>query len=103
MNFDIQGANLLPSLRNTTFAVAAETGGARFQEIVRNAADDQTLDTSMLSSIFGQYRSDYASFIAPGAERLLHRRERPVLPHGQDEIGIVDFDKLESRSPCRWP
>ena len=32
VNFDIQGANLLPSLRNTTFAVAAETGGARLKE-----------------------------------------------------------------------
>ena len=28
VNFDIQGANLLPSLRNTTFAVGAETGGS---------------------------------------------------------------------------
>ena len=29
VNFDIQGANLLPSLRNTTFAIASESGGSR--------------------------------------------------------------------------
>ena len=28
VNFDIQGANLLPSLQNNSFAVGAETGGA---------------------------------------------------------------------------
>ena len=33
VNFDIQGANLLPSLRNVSFAVGAETGGPKFQSI----------------------------------------------------------------------
>src|SRR4029079_14048777 len=49
VNFDIQGSNLLPSLRNTTFAVASETGGTRFQDIVRAAAGEQSLDTSLFS------------------------------------------------------
>ena len=37
VNFDIQGANLLPSLRDTSFAVGAE-GGGPLQNIVRAAA-----------------------------------------------------------------
>ena len=49
VNFDIQGANLLPSLRNTSIAVAAETGGARFQDIVRSAIGERSLDTAVLS------------------------------------------------------
>src|SRR5207253_4202264 len=32
VNFDIQGANLLPSLRGTSFAVSAETGGSVLQD-----------------------------------------------------------------------
>jgi Zn-dependent M28 family amino/carboxypeptidase len=64
VNFDIQGANLSPSLRNTSFAIAAESGGAAFQQIVHDAIDASTLDTETLSSIFGQNRSDYVSFLA---------------------------------------
>src|SRR5205814_313651 len=34
VNYDIQGANLLPSLERDTFAIGAETGGARLQSLV---------------------------------------------------------------------
>ncbi len=99
VNFDIQGANLLPSLRNTTFAVAAETGGARLQEIVRGAADDQTLDTSMFSSIFGQGRSDYASLINARVPSVFFTDANgPCYHTAQDEIDIVDFFKLEQQT-----
>ena len=98
VNFDIQGANLLPSLRNTTIAVAAETGGARFQEIVRAAANDQTLDTSMFSSVFGQFRSDYASLINVGVPSVFFTDANgPCYHTAQDEYGVVDFFKLEQQ------
>ncbi len=82
VNLDIQGANLRPSLRNLSFAVGAETGGARLQQIVQSAIDPGTLDTRELSSVFGQGRSDYVNFIGAGdSDRVLLRRDRPLLPH----------------------
>jgi hypothetical protein len=98
VNFDIQGANLLPSLRNTTFAVAAETGGTRFSDIVRSAADDQALDTGMLSSIFGQGRSDYVNFIGAQVPSVfLTDANGPCYHTVDDEIAIVDFEKLDKQ------
>jgi hypothetical protein len=34
VNFDIQGANLLPALKNFSFAISAETGGPTFRAMV---------------------------------------------------------------------
>jgi hypothetical protein len=98
VNFDIQGANLLPSLRNTTFAVAAETGGSRLQSIVRSAIDRQPLDTPMLSSIFGQFRSDYASFLGVRVPSVFFTDATgPCYHTSDDEIEIVDFEKLNKQ------
>jgi hypothetical protein len=96
VNFDIQGANLSPSLRNTSFAVAAESGGAVFQQIVHDAIDASTLDTETLSSIFGQNRSDYVSFLAKQVPSVFFSDATgPCYHTNDDEIGIVDFSKLE--------
>ena len=46
VNFDILGSNLLPSLRNTSFAVGAETGGRSFTGLVGDAVDEDTLDAT---------------------------------------------------------
>jgi Peptidase family M28 len=95
VNFDIQGANLLPSLRNTSFAVAAESGGAAFQQIVRSAIDAGPLDTQMLSSVFGQGRSDYVSFLGKQIPSVFFTDATgPCYHTNDDEIGIVDFGKL---------
>jgi hypothetical protein len=95
VNFDIQGANLLPSLRRTTFAVAAETGGSRLQSIVRAAAAAGPLETTMLSSIFGQYRSDYASFLGVSVPSIFFTDSTGPCYHTvADQSGIVDFGKL---------
>ena len=40
VNFDIQGANLLPSLQNNSFAVGAETGGATLTSLVQSCDRD---------------------------------------------------------------
>ncbi len=96
VNFDIQGANLLPSLRNTSFAVASETGGARFQEIVRSAIGEQSLDMNLFSSIFGQGRSDYVNFINAGVPSVFFTDATGPCYHTvDDEIEVVDFDKLD--------
>lgn len=96
VNFDIQGANLLPSLRNTSIAVAAETGGARFQDIVRSAIGERSLDTAMLSSIFGQGRSDYVNFIGARVPSVFFTDATGPCYHTvDDELGVVDFDKLD--------
>jgi hypothetical protein len=96
VNFDIQGSNVLPSLRNTSFAVASETGGTRFQDIVRAAIGEQSLDTEVLSSVFGQGRSDYVSFIAANVPSVFFTDATGPCYHTvDDEIGVVDFDKLD--------
>jgi hypothetical protein len=98
VNFDIQGSNVSPSLRNTSFAVAAESGGERFQSIVRSAINSSTLDTEQLSSIFGQNRSDYVSFLAKQVPSVFFTDATgPCYHTNDDEIGIVDFDKLDQQ------
>lgn len=98
VNFDIQGANLLPSLRNTSFAVAPESGGDRLEQVVRSAINASTLDTEMLSSIFGQNRSDYVSFLAKQVPTVFFTDATgPCYHTSDDEIGIVDFDKLDQQ------
>ena len=98
LNFDIQGANLRPSLRNTTFAIASETGGSRLQAAVRSAIDEHVLDAVMFSSVFGQARSDYVSLIAVGVPAVFFSDATgPCYHTAQDSIGIVDFTKLEQQ------
>jgi hypothetical protein len=98
VNFDIQGANLLPSLRNKSFAVASESGGDRFEQIVRSAVNGSTLDTEQLSSIFGQNRSDYVSFLGKQVPSVFFTDATgPCYHTNDDEIGVVDFGKLEQQ------
>lgn len=98
VNFDIQGANLRPSLRNTTFALASESGGSELRQIVGSAIAEQTLDSVMLSSIFGQGRSDYARFLAVSVPSVFFSDSTgPCYHTAQDEIGVVDFAKLDQQ------
>ena len=98
VNFDIQGANLRPSLRNTTFAVASESGGSRLEGIVRSAISKQSLDSVMLSSIFGQGRSDYVSLIGVGVPSVFFTDATgPCYHTAQDGLGVVDFEKLNQQ------
>ena len=83
VNFDIQGANLLPSLRRVSFSVGAETGGSALGAFVSNAVAAEGLDTRPVSFIFGQLRSDYANFVRLGqrTDRLLLGLDGRLLPH----------------------
>jgi hypothetical protein len=95
INFDIQGANLSPSLASTTFAVGAESGGADLRAAVDRAARPGPLHTRQLSSVFGQARSDYINFIGAGVPTVFFSDSTgPCYHTAQDEAGIVDFRKL---------
>jgi Zn-dependent M28 family amino/carboxypeptidase len=97
VNFDIQGSNLLPSLRNSSFAVGAETGGARLTQAVQ-AAVGTTLDTHLVSSIFGQGRSDYVNFTAVGIPNVFFSDSTGPCYHTvDDEVQIVDWRKLDKQ------
>ncbi|MDP9332680.1 MAG: M28 family peptidase [Actinomycetota bacterium] len=95
VNYDIQGANVLPSLRADTFAIGSETGGPQLQSIVARAGSPGPLGLHSLSSIFGQYRSDYVNFISAGIPTVFFSDATgPCYHTAQDEIGVVDFWKL---------
>jgi hypothetical protein len=95
INFDIQGANLLPSLRSTTFAIGAETGGDSLMAAVERAVERSALETHRLSWIFGQGRSDYLPFIQAGVPTVFFSDATgPCYHTAQDEVGIVDLRKL---------
>jgi hypothetical protein len=97
VNFDIQGANLLPSLRTTSFAVGAETGGARLTEAVQTAVGS-TLNTHLVSSIFGQGRSDYVNFTGVGVPNVFFSDSTgPCYHTTKDDTTVVDWGKLDKQ------
>jgi Peptidase family M28 len=98
INFDIQGANLLPSLQNTSFAVGAETGGGTLTSAVNAAIDAGPLQTRLVSSIFGQGRSDYVNFTAVGVPNVFFSDSTgPCYHTAQDSVAVVDFWKLDQQ------
>src|SRR5262245_12682385 len=104
VNFDIQGANLSPSLQRTTFAVGAETGGDALRAAVERAAATGPIDTIQLSAIFGQSRSDYVNFINARIPTVFFSDSTgPCYHTAQDSADIVDYFKLghQSRTALR--
>jgi hypothetical protein len=95
VNFDILGANLLPSLRQVSFALGAESGGEVLEGIVQDAASTGPVDVAHLSAIFGQGRSDYQVFLSRRVPTVFFTDSTgPCYHTAQDEIGVVDFRKL---------
>ncbi len=98
VNFDIQGLNLLPSLANSTIMVGAETGGQALTEAALAATQASSLDTTALSLLFGQGRSDHANFAAAGVPSVFFTDANSACYHtSQDDVSIVDFDKLDQQ------
>lgn len=99
VNFDIQGANLLPSLQNTSFAVGAETGGATLTSLVKSSIATTPLQTQLVSAIFGQGRSDYVNFTAKSVPNVFFSDSTgPCYHTAQDEVKVVDFWKLDQQT-----
>jgi hypothetical protein len=95
VNFDIQGAALLPSLANTTIMVGAETGGEPFIDAAARATNASTLDTVSLSLVFGQGRSDHANLVQGGVPSVFFTDANSACYHtAQDDLDVVNFDKL---------
>lgn len=98
VNFDIQGANLLPSLRESTILVGAETGGKNLVAASQAARNASTLDTLMLSLLYGQGRSDHAVFAGVGVPSVFFTDANNGCYHTvKDDIDGVDFPKLEQQ------
>ena len=98
INLDIQGANLLPSLRNFTFAVGAETG-TTLGALAAEAASGTTLAERQLSYIFGQARSDYVNIAAKNVPTIFYSDSTgPCYHTNNDEVAVVDFGKLEQQT-----
>ena len=95
LNWDNQGSNLLPSTKNTTVQVGAETGGPALVEAAARAAAGSDLDTLVLSLVFGQGRSDHAEFADAGIPVVFSTDATSGCYHTvQDDVAAVDFDKL---------
>jgi Zn-dependent M28 family amino/carboxypeptidase len=98
LNFDIQGANLSPALRDTTVMVGAETGGAALIDAAQRATEASSLTTVALSLIFGQGRSDHANFVNAGVPSVFFTDANNGCYHTtRDDIAAVDFGKLDQQ------
>jgi hypothetical protein len=98
LNLDIQGANLLPSLSETTIMVGAETGGAPLVEAARAATAASTLRTYALSLVFGQGRSDHANFVGAGVPSVFFTDATNGCYHTtRDDLTMLDLAKLDQQ------
>jgi Zn-dependent M28 family amino/carboxypeptidase len=99
VNLDIQGANLLPSLRGTSFAVGAETGGSALGAFTADAVAAEGLGTVPVSYIFGQLRSDYANLVEAGVPTVFFSDSTGGCYHTiGDTFDKVDVKKLQTQS-----
>jgi hypothetical protein len=99
VNLDIQGANLLPSLRRSSFAVGAETGGSPLGAFVAAAVAAEGLGTLPVSYIFGQLRSDYANLVEAGVPTVFFGDSTGGCYHTTgDTWDKVDVKKLQMQS-----
>ncbi|MEQ1874040.1 MAG: M28 family peptidase [Ilumatobacteraceae bacterium] len=99
LNFDIQGATLLRSSANATFAIGAETGGDTLVQATASAMAASKLQPVMLSSFLFQGRSDHANFAQAGVPAILFSDATGGCYHtAQDEADIVDFAKLDQQA-----
>jgi aminopeptidase YwaD len=99
INFDIQGADLLPSLKTSSFAVGAETGGAAFETMVSAAIQAEGLGTQLLSYIFGQLRSDYVNLVGVGVPTVFFTDANNGCYHTvNDDVEVLDFPKLRAQT-----
>jgi hypothetical protein len=99
INFDIQGANLLPSLKTVSFAVGAETGGSALGAFVADAIQAEGLETQTLSYIFGQLRSDYVNLVAAGIPTVFFTDANNGCYHTvNDDPKYLDWGKLKTQT-----
>ncbi len=95
VNWDIQGTNLSPSLTDLTVMVGAETGGPNLVAAAQAASEATPLQELALSLLFGQGRSDHATFAAAGVPTVFFTDANNGCYHtSQDDLEHLDIDKL---------
>ena len=95
LNWDIQGVDLLPSLADTTFVIGAETGGSALEDAVAVGTRATNLLPADLSLLFGQGRSDHATFADAGVPVTFFSDGTSGCYHtSQDDMDHLDVDKL---------
>jgi hypothetical protein len=103
VNLDLIGANLAPSVRDTSFAVGAESGGALLRQMTTDAIAAGDRDIRLLSQVFGQGRSDYAWFLSAQVPIVYFGDSTNACYHsGGDEVDVVDFGKLSDQSEAAF-
>ena len=99
VNFDIMGANLVPSLRDFSFAVAFNSGGPALEGALANAVANEGLDMRSVSRILGNDGSDHVSFLDSNVASVFFGDSTGGCYHtAGDEIKTVDFGKLEKQA-----
>jgi hypothetical protein len=99
VNFDIQGANLLPSLAGSTLAIGSETGGPALSELVDEVTSASALTYAALSLITGQGRSDHAPLADAGVPVVFLTDANNGCYHTvDDEIASIDIGKLTAQT-----
>lgn len=99
VNLDLIGANLLPSVRDLSFAVGAETGGALLRTLTAEAIAPSWLRTQLVSYVFGQGRSDYKNFADKQIPTVFFGDSTGPCYHTTgDELRQVDWRKLRAQS-----
>lgn len=94
VNLDIQGSDLLPHLSTTSFAVGSETGTGLTDVVLAGIAAER-YGTLPISYIFGQLRSDYASFVAVHVPTVFFSDSTNGCYHTtSDDVDVVDWTKL---------
>lgn len=95
LNWDIQGVTPVASLADTTFIVGAETGGAELERAVAIGSAAADLVPLRLSLMFGQGRSDHATFAAAGVPVVFFTDGTWGCYHtAQDDVEHMGLDKL---------
>jgi Zn-dependent M28 family amino/carboxypeptidase len=98
LNFDVQGATLLPTLATTTVVVGAETGGQALIDATTAAVKASSLNSLQLSLLFGQGRSDHAVFANAKIPTVFFTDANTACYHTvKDDLGAVDFAKLDQQ------
>jgi len=104
VNLDLVGANLAPSVRDTSFVVGPESGGELLVQMTLDAVAEVDLDIRPISQIFGQGRSDYTWFYLYGPTPFVYFRDstNACYHSGGDEIALVDFRKLADQAEAAF-
>ncbi len=98
VNYDIAGANLLPSLANDTLAVGAESGGSSLSVAVAAAGAVAPVDVNLLSLVFGQGRSDHANFFNASVPTVFFTDATgPCYHTNADTFAVLDGEKLQEQ------